>query len=217
MAIVEWPDGLKAPFDYTPGNLYAIVRPEGQLGAMTDRMLRFKLRVLTFQWQAMEHDDFTRVDGLVELIEATGGMVNVPWRPYQHQLGGGTGDPTVNGDHAAGDVTLATTGWTGIDPVLAQFDMIALEQSNVWRLHRVLASVNAPAPTLTIDPPLRDAIADTTPVRYLGATGTGDGFLRLTMELADPSQVQGQVITSPKPQIGQGFVMSFVEAIRPAY
>ena len=218
MAVLDWPTDLKAPISYSPGVMPVDVRPAG-LGPVTDVAHKFSKRTLTFEWGDMSNFDFVRLDGLVDYLGQHRYTINVPWRSYQTQLGLGTGSPVVQGDHTAGDTTLNTSTWTGGNPKLRQFDLIGIERpSGVNRLYRVMAdTLTGGSPDILIEPGLWVDVPSGTAIRYLGNTGSGDEYLRLTMELADAGAVQGQVYVSPKPQYGRGIVISFVEAIRVAY
>lgn len=215
MAVLAFPTGLKAPSRYSPGVQYVQVRSQ-QLGPVSDVLHRYMLRTLTFEWDSMSNRDFSQVDALVDLLRGSAGTVAVPWRPYQEMIGGGTGSPTVTGSHAAGSNSIDSGSWGGVSPELAQGDWITITVSGVPRIYRVIG-FNPTGDIITIEPPLRETVPGGTAINHLRTTGSGDAFLRTTMELVDPNSVQGQVWATPSPQYGRGIILSFVEAVRPSY
>lgn len=80
-------------------------------------------------------------------------------------LGGGTGSVTVNGASQTG-TSLITTGWGGTNPVLKRGDLIQIIGN--YTIRTITADVNrsGAAATLTLDPPLFIAPANSSAIAY---------------------------------------------------
>lgn len=98
----------------------------------------------------------THREFLVRVREAwrAGTVYSVDHLLYQTKLGGGSGSPTVNGANQTGS-SLATTGWTGTNPVLRAGDLIAIAGLNQIReLTADAPNLVSGATTLSIMPPI---------------------------------------------------------------
>ena len=89
-----------------------------------------------------------------------------------------SGTVLVNGAHTAGDTTIDVDGMTG---TLKAGDFVKFAGSN--KVHMVVsdATASAGSATLTIEPPLRDAISDNASVTYDGVEFT----VRLTSDIQE--------------------------------
>jgi len=89
-----------------------------------------------------------------------------------------SGTVLVNGSHSAGDTTIDVDGMTG---TIKAGDFVKFAGSN--KVHMVVsdATASAGSATLTIEPPLRDAISDNASVTYDGVEFT----VRLTSDIQE--------------------------------
>ncbi len=218
MATLKWPTSLPTPNEFSAGPAIVSDVKAQSLGAMSDVLHRYTLRSCTVGWNTLTNADFAQVDALVDLLGQRRSTVAVPWMAYQVMAGGGTGTPRVDGNHSAGDTTLDTKDWAGSDPRVDYGDLIQLGE-NQPRLYRVLGPANGATNTISIEPGLWEDADDDDVIYHLRNThsATSLDYLGVTMELANPGQVQGQVFPTGDPSFGRGLVLSFVEAVRAVY
>ncbi len=126
----------------------------------------------------MRRSDFAPVLAFIMKQRSQKETFQIALPDLKNAKGNVSGTVLVNGAHSAGDTTIDVDGMTG---TLNAGDFVKFAGSN--KVHMVVsdATASAGSATLTIEPPLRDAISDNASVTYDGVEFT----VRLTSDIQE--------------------------------
>ena len=126
----------------------------------------------------MRRSDFAPVLAFIMKQRSQKETFQIALPDLKNAKGDVSGTVLVNGAHSAGDTTIDVDGMTG---TLNAGDFVKFAGSN--KVHMVVsdATASAGSATLTIEPPLRDAISDNASVTYDGVEFT----VRLTSDIQE--------------------------------
>lgn len=207
MAGSAWPTTIRPePHEFLIKPIETVVGPTSPYTGAREVMHRYH------QWHVLmtfNHTEYFDYWGLFATLNTSRGgrtIFQVPLFSYQTQRGSKTGSVTLNGAHAAGVTSLAITGGSG---TLLRGDWIQiLQATDVPRAYVITSSEAGGA--IGINPGLRVAHSGGAAIHYLATVP--DGFIKETMELADPEFARS--MPSPSPGYFQPFAVEFVSALR---
>ena len=120
----------------------------------------------TIQYQPMTRADFAPIQAFIMKQRSRKENFTVTFPSYLNALGNETGTLLVNGSHSVADTTIAIDGFAGDGAGrLKAGDFIKFAHDKVYMIvDDVTSSSNSAA--VTIEPPLREALADNSAVTY---------------------------------------------------
>ena len=120
----------------------------------------------TIQYQPMTRADFAPIQAFIMKQRSRKENFTVTFPSYLNALGNETGTLLVNGSHSVADTTIAIDGFAGdgADRLKAG-DFIKFAHDKVYMVVEDVTSSSNSA-TVTIEPPLREALANNSSVRY---------------------------------------------------
>ena len=120
----------------------------------------------TIQYQPMTRADFAPIQAFIMKQRSRKEDFTVTFPSYFNALGNETGTLLVNGSHAVADTTIAIDGFAddGAGRLKAG-DFIKFAHDKVYMVVSDVTSSSNSA-TVTIEPPLREALADNSSVTY---------------------------------------------------
>ena len=120
----------------------------------------------TIQYQPMTRADFAPIQAFIMKQRSRKEDFTVTFPSYFNALGNETGTLLVNGSHAVADTTIAIDGFAGDGAGrLKAGDFIKFAHDKVYMVVEDVTSSSNSA-TVTIEPPLREALADNSAVTY---------------------------------------------------
>ena len=120
----------------------------------------------TIQYQAMTRADFAPIQAFIMKQRSRKEDFTVTFPSYLNALGNETGTLLVNGSHAVADTTIAIDGFAGDGAGrLKAGDFIKFAHDKVYMVVEDVTSSSNSA-TVTIEPPLREALANNSSVTY---------------------------------------------------
>ena len=120
----------------------------------------------TIQYQPMTRADFAPIQAFIMKQRSRKEDFTVTFPSYFNALGNETGTLLVNGSHAVADTTIAIDGFAGDGAGrLKAGDFIKFAHDKVYMVVSDVTSSSNSA-TVTIEPPLREALADNSSVTY---------------------------------------------------
>tara|TARA_Y100000592_G_C5441058_1_gene303414 strand:- start:285 stop:893 length:609 start_codon:yes stop_codon:yes gene_type:complete len=120
----------------------------------------------TIQYPPMTRADFAPVMAFIMKQRSRKENFTVTFPSYLNALGNETGTLSVNGSHAVADTTIAIDGFAGDGAGrLKAGDFIKFSHSKVYMVVEDATS-SSNASTITIEPPLRETLADNSSVTY---------------------------------------------------
>ena len=120
----------------------------------------------TIQYQPMTRADFAPIQAFIMKQRSRKENFTVTFPSYFNALGNETGTLLVNGSHAVADTTIAIDGFAGDGAGrLKAGDFIKFAHDKVYMIVDDVTSSSNSA-TVTIEPPLREALADNSAVTY---------------------------------------------------
>ena len=120
----------------------------------------------TIQYQPMPRADFAPIQAFIMKQRSRKEDFTVTFPSYLNALGNETGTLLVNGSHAVADTTIAIDGFAGDGAGrLKAGDFIKFAHDKVYMVVEDVTSSSNSA-TVTIEPPLREALANNTSVTY---------------------------------------------------
>ena len=120
----------------------------------------------TIQYQPMTRADFAPIQAFIMKQRSRKEDFTVTFPSYFNALGNETGTLLVNGSHAVADTTIAIDGFAGDGAGrLKAGDFIKFAHDKVYMVVDDVTSSSNSA-TVTIEPPLREALADNSSVTY---------------------------------------------------
>jgi hypothetical protein len=120
----------------------------------------------TIQYQPMTRADFAPIQAFIMAQRSRKEDFTVTFPSYFNALGNETGTLLVNGSHAVADTTIAIDGFAGDGAGrLKAGDFIKFAHDKVYMVVQDVTSSSNSA-TVTIEPPLREALADNSSVTY---------------------------------------------------
>ena len=120
----------------------------------------------TIQYQPMTRADFAPIQAFIMKQRSRKENFTVTFPSYFNALGNETGTLLVNGSHAVADTTIAIDGFAGDGAGrLKAGDFIKFAHDKVYMVVSDVTSSSNSA-TVTIEPPLREALADNSAVTY---------------------------------------------------
>jgi len=120
----------------------------------------------TIQYQPMTRADFAPIQAFIMKQRSRKEDFTVTFPNYFNALGNETGTLLVNGSHAVADTTIAIDGFAGDGAGrLKAGDFIKFAHDKVYMVVEDVTSSSNSA-TVTIEPPLREALADNSAVTY---------------------------------------------------
>ena len=120
----------------------------------------------TIQYQPMTRADFAPIQAFIMKQRSRKEDFTVTFPSYFNALGNETGTLLVNGSHAVADTTIAIDGFAGDGAGrLKAGDFIKFAHDKVYMVVEDVTSSSNSA-TVTIEPPLREALANNSSVTY---------------------------------------------------
>ena len=120
----------------------------------------------TIQYQPMTRADFAPIQAFIMKQRSRKEDFTVTFPSYFNGLGNETGTLLVNGSHAVADTTIAIDGFAGDGAGrLKAGDFIKFAHDKVYMVVEDVTSSSNSA-TVTIEPPLREALANNSSVTY---------------------------------------------------
>ena len=120
----------------------------------------------TIQYQPMTRADFAPIQAFIMKQRSRKENFTVTFPSYLNALGNETGTLLVNGRHSVADTTIAIDGFAGDGAGrLKAGDFIKFAHDKVYMVVEDVTSSSNSA-TVTIEPPLREALADNSAVTY---------------------------------------------------
>ena len=120
----------------------------------------------TIQYQPMTRADFAPIQAFIMKQRSRKEDFTVTFPSYLNALGNETGTLLVNGSHAVADTTIAIDGFAGDGAGrLKAGDFIKFAHDKVYMVVEDVTSSSNSA-TVTIEPPLREALANNSSVTY---------------------------------------------------
>mgnify|MGYP003121040198 FL=1 len=120
----------------------------------------------TIQYQPMTRADFAPIQAFIMKQRSRKEDFTVTFPSYFNALGNETGTLLVNGSHAVADTTIAIDGFASDGAGrLKAGDFIKFAHDKVYMVVEDVTSSSNSA-TVTIEPPLREALADNSAVTY---------------------------------------------------
>ena len=120
----------------------------------------------TIQYQPMTRADFAPIQAFIMKQRSRKENFTVTFPSYLNALGNETGTLLVNGSHSVADTTIAIDGFAGDGAGrLKAGDFIKFSHDKVYMVVEDVTSSSNSA-TVTIEPPLREALADNSAVTY---------------------------------------------------
>ena len=120
----------------------------------------------TIQYQPMTRADFAPIQAFIMKQRSRKENFTVTFPSYFNALGNETGTLLVNGSHAVADTTIAIDGFAGDGAGrLKAGDFIKFAHDKVYMVVEDVTSSSNSA-TVTIEPPLREALANNSSVTY---------------------------------------------------
>tara|TARA_B100000212_G_scaffold187539_1_gene141504 strand:+ start:3040 stop:3648 length:609 start_codon:yes stop_codon:yes gene_type:complete len=120
----------------------------------------------TIQYQPMTRADFAPIQAFIMKQRSRKENFTVTFPSYFNALGNETGTLLVNGSHAVADTTIAIDGFASDGAGrLKAGDFIKFAHDKVYMVVDDVTSSSNSA-TVTIEPPLREALADNSAVTY---------------------------------------------------
>ena len=120
----------------------------------------------TIQYQPMTRADFAPIQAFIMKQRSRKENFTVTFPSYLNALGNETGTLLVNGSHSVADTTIAIDGFAGDGAGrLKAGDFIKFAHDKVYMVVEDVTSSSNSA-TVTIEPPLREALADNSAVTY---------------------------------------------------
>ena len=134
---------------------------------------RFKFSA---SYPPMSRTDFAPVLAFIMKQRSQKETFQIALPDLKNAKGDVSGTVLVNGSHSAGDTTITVDAMTG---TLKAGDLIKFAHSKVYMIVADVTADGSNEATLTIEPPLREALADNSSVTYDGVEFT----VRLTNDI----------------------------------
>ena len=205
---IAWPSsGIVEPHEFRISPLVATVggEPNPYHGGRAP-LERFHQWHVLITWNYTDQRDYIATFGHFAVYDGGENTFQIPLFHYRTMRGTKTGGVSLSGAHAAGVKSLSTSGGSG---ALQRGNWIQISSStNVPRAYVVTAG--EVSGVISIRPGLRVAHSSGAVVHHLQSSP--DGFIKDSMELADPEFAMS--MPSPSPGYFQPFALEFTTALR---